>query len=457
MVMILKLIDKDLFYLHDSSGKLNLFSLTYPLAIQFVLNSLFGTVHTILMTYVSESAVAGIGVANTVLGFINNFSNLASCGMAILISYALGRGDKKKVNDLFTSGVILTVAILVFISIIGNFTAAPIIGLFNLKGTANDYGVWYFRLRLFSYIITGVINCFVALLRCCGKTLNILISSIVAGVTNIVFSYWVVKSDFFTDKVLGIVLSATVASLLSLCINLIPAVKLVKFSISAKIKDITDIVKLGFPSNLGLMFYSLSVIATTGMISNLGEVFVNANIYVSNITQYSPIISWSLYNANSVMLGRKFGNGRIDEGNRLVRQNAVISISGNMIVSIITLIFNRQLIGLFTKNETIIKYAFIMLIIDVPLEIFRACNHIYGESALVCAKDVMFTSTVGVASNWLIAVGGCWILCNLLGLGIVGAYLALMFNEMIRAIIFLVRWKKKKWEKNIKAESISVS
>ena len=67
--------------------------------------------------------------------------------------------------------------------------------------------------------------------------------------------------------------------------------------------------------------------------------------------------------------------------------------------------------------------------------------------ALKGAGDVRFPVSVGIASNWGLAVLGAWLLGERLGLGLVGVWMAMAAEEWLRGIVMLLRWRSGVWQR----------
>lgn len=48
--------------------------------------------------------------------------------------------------------------------------------------------------------------------------------------------------------------------------------------------------------------------------------------------------------------------------------------------------------------------------------------------------------------SWVVAVGGSYILGVKFGLGLIGVWLAMACDELVRAVIFAIRFKSGKWK-----------
>ena len=81
---------------------------------------------------------------------------------------------------------------------------------------------------------------------------------------------------------------------------------------------------------------------------------------------------------------------------------------------------------------------------EVFLELGR-CFNIVMVRNLQAVGDVRFPVLVGIASQWIVGVGVAWLLGIHFGLGLVGVWMAFALDENLRAVIFVIRWKRGGW------------
>ena len=104
---------------------------------------------------------------------------------------------------------------------------------------------------------------------------------------------------------------------------------------------------------------------------------------------------------------------------------------------------HRPLIGIFTADESAISLARQVLLVDILLEIFRAVNMVSDQSLNACGH-VKITLGASAISCWLFSVVLAYILGTVLGLGLVGIWLAFLGDELARAVFYLIYWGRHK-------------
>ena len=87
------LIDKEVTKVKTAEGYITLRGLFVPFFIEQILANLMGTINTLILGRFSDDAVAAVGAANQVLGFIYTFYAVICGGASVIISHRLGEGN----------------------------------------------------------------------------------------------------------------------------------------------------------------------------------------------------------------------------------------------------------------------------------------------------------------------------------------------------------------------------
>jgi len=114
-------------------------------------------------------------------------------------------------------------------------------------------------------------------------------------------------------------------------------------------------------------------------------------------------------------------------------------------ISVTLAAFSRQIFGLVTDSAEIIALGGRIMLIDIFLEAGRAGNLTMVRS-LQATGDIRFPILLGIASTWVIAVGLSFLLGVKLGFGLAGVWVAMASDEILRATIFLFRWRSGRWK-----------
>lgn len=109
------------------------------------------------------------------------------------------------------------------------------------------------------------------------------------------------------------------------------------------------------------------------------------------------------------------------------------------------LFINSDLVlRIFTDNTEILQLGKKILFLEFFLEFGRSINNILTRS-LIAVGDVKTPMIVGITGQWMIAFTLSYVFGKELGLGLPGVWIAMALDECIRALIYVIRFGKKRW------------
>ena len=284
-----------------------------------------------------------------------------------------------------------------------------------------------------------------------------IIFNIINVILNALFLY-VFNINPILAVALGSIISRTIGVLL-LFLILVFKIKIdisIKGLFPLKIKELKKLISIGLPAAGESFSYSLSQIVILAFINTIGTngVVINnlelisapaAKTYASMIALVTYLFVNAASQGMQIVLGRYIGAGENDLANKLVWKTMFISIIVSEIMSLLFAIFAGFTIGLLTSDINVINLCQKILYIEIALEFGRAIN-IVMVRALQTTGDVMFPTTIAIIFCWIIATLGSYLLGITFNLGLVGVWIAMSLDEIIRAAIFIFRWKGGKWK-----------
>lgn len=139
------------------------------------------------------------------------------------------------------------------------------------------------------------------------------------------------------------------------------------------------------------------------------------------------------------------GARRQDEVTKRVWESMGLAVVINVGLAVFFYSISDRAIGLFTDDLEILALAHQVLLVEIFLELGRAVN-IVMVGCLQAAGDIRTPMLVGIFGMWFCAVPFSYILGIHLGWGLVGIWIAMAADEILRGIIFIYRWQSGKWK-----------
>lgn len=239
--------------LYNQSVLKSFFQYLFPSLIGMSLLSVNIVVDGIFVGHgVGSAALAGVNVASPVYSIILSIALLIGIGGGTIYSIALGSGDKKKAQHIFTTSFIVVTFITVIVTVFSFIFIEEIGYFFGANEETISYVIEYVRIILVFSIFMAWESALSIFVRNDGNPFLAMISLVITSVLNIVLNYWMIFILHWG------VTGAALATAISIIIGLIILsthflkkscqLKLVKPQIH--FKNISNIFSIGLPSFL---------------------------------------------------------------------------------------------------------------------------------------------------------------------------------------------------------------
>ncbi|MBT2729558.1 MATE family efflux transporter [Bacillus sp. ISL-75] len=438
------------------SPQLNLLTITWPIFVELFLQVIMGSTDTIMLSYISDDAVAAVGVANQLIFLCILIFNFVSSGTAVVLSQYLGAGLKKDARTVTAISITLNLVLGLVISLLMVIFKTELLMLFHLPEHIAELGEQYLTIVGGTVFIQAVLITVSTTLRANGYTRDAMMVSILMNVIHLV------GNAIFIYGLLGFpemgVIGVSISTAISRAIALVIITKLMydRIPIKLKLKDylmidsiqIRKIMKIGIPAAGEQVCYNLSQLAITAIIAILGAVALTTRVYTQNIMSFILVFGLAMGQGTQILIGYKAGARDFDGAYLQLMKSLRYSLIMTVAIAILIAFFREPLIGFFTKDQDIVVLGSKLLLLCLVLEPGRTFNLVV-INALRATGDASISLVMAFISMWGISVPLAYFLGIHLGLGLPGIWFAFIVDEWFRGITMYFRWKSRAWEKKV--------
>lgn len=433
--------------------KMSLFKLGLPIFIQCFLSLCLGYVDTLMISNYNENSVGGLGNANQILGFLTLAFTVISSAAGVMIAQYLGAKLKEKLSEIYTVSIFFNlilsgvISLLLFVGCdtILNFMKVPSVMIPDAKAYIEIVGGFMF--------VQALIDMFSQIFRNNGKTMFGMLLALAMNIINVAGNYMFLYGPLKELElgVKGVAISTTTSRIISLIIAMLLFKYKIEGNISIKYlfpfpKEILfKLLKLGIPTAGENISYNIAQIIILMMVNSFNSVVVtNTKNFATIVSNFAYLYSVSAAVATSIIVGHAVGANEYEFAYERVikslKKSMVISVS----IAIVNCIISPFTIGLFSNNQSVISLCGKVLFICIFLEIGRTANLVIINS-MRAAGDVKFPTYLGMASMWGIAVVFGYLFAIVLDMGLIGLWIAMAMDEILRGIVVYIRWKRGGW------------
>src|SRR5688572_11830516 len=130
---------------HEPMTQRRVLALATPIIGENLLHTMVGAVDTFMVARLGAAAVAGVGMGFEFVFFIISILSAIDIGATVLVSQAIGAGDKHRANQLARQAIVWGLVLAIPMSIILYVLAPGIIALFGSEADVAVYATTYLQ------------------------------------------------------------------------------------------------------------------------------------------------------------------------------------------------------------------------------------------------------------------------------------------------------------------------
>lgn len=440
--------------------KFTLWVLAWPIFIELFLQFLLGAVDTLMVSRISDDAVAVVGFSNQLFQAMTVLFTTIASGAGILIAQKLGsskKHDARMIGIMAFSvttliGIVCSIILIIFPEQISTLLQLPE-GLLPLAGI-------YISIVGGGMVLVAMMATMSTVIRNTGNTKGPMYVAIGMNIIHVFFNYGFIFGAFGFPQwgLTGVAISTVASRLLAVILLLYMFLRSFEYKIQWKEFRLFnkplfgEIMKIGWPLGVNSSCWVFTQLILYSFIATLGSAELAARTYMNTLESFCFLLGSSIAMAAQIQIAHLFGAGRIKEAYRSAYRALGVGAIYVVVNAFILFIFGRQLLGIFTDDQTIIAIGASLLGMNLILQPGKMLNMALGNS-LNAIGDTRFTMYISLGSMWIVATGLSYVLGIQMGWGLIGIYSCMIADEYLRGVLSYVRWKRQKYLKKAEIHS----
>lgn len=221
-------------------------------------------------------------------------------------------------------------------------------------------------------------------------------------------------------------------------------------------KIIKRILHIGIPSGIENSMFQFGKLLTQSIISTMGTVAITANSVANSLSTLQHIPGIAIGAATVPIVGRCIGAEEKNQAKKYSRILIAAAFLGNLAVILVTTLFLRPIIGLYSLSDETIDLTVRIMLFHAAAAIILWPPSFSLPHVFRAASDVKFPSVISTVSMWIFRVGFSYLLapeqCTIFGLaipcaglGIMGVWIAMATDWLFRTIVYGIRFLSNRW------------
>lgn len=438
----------------------------WPSALEAFLAGLIGMFDTIMVGALKGDlgtrAIAAVGITGQPRMILLTFIFSLNVGVTAVVARRRGENDRKKANETLAQSLLVCFIIVLFMGVLGIIFAEPFMRFAGAGDDIIDFASDYFRITSVGYFFSSLGMVINAAQRGIGNTKISMHTNIIANVVNVVFNYLLIsgKFGFPALEVKGAAIATVIGNFVMFVICFIKVIKknngndeynflrlVFKWeNFKLKAETMKSVINVGSSALVEQLCLRVGFFMYVRIIAELGTVPLSTHQMCMNILGISFTFGDGLSIASSSLVGRSLGAKRPDMAiiYGKVSQRMALMISTGLFFIFTT--GRYFLIDLFTDDPEIIKVGAMLMIVIAVISPFQTSQVVISGS-LRGAGDTKFVAVTSFISVAVLRPLCSWVLCYPAGLGLLGAWLAILVDQLIRLILNFWRFSQGEWTK----------
>lgn len=429
--------------------------IAWPSVLESFFIALAGLIDTFMVSSIGPNAVAAIGLTTQPKFIALSFFIAISVSVSALVARRKGEQDKKMANQTMVTAMIVALLLCLIISSVFVIFTPQILKLSGSSPDTHDLGVSYFRIIMGGLIFNVISMTINAGQRGSGNTQIAFTTNLVSSLVNILFNYLLINGNLGFPKLgvagagLATVMGAIVAAIMSFSSlfrrSSYMSFKLIKkYALGFSNFIFKEILALGSNIFIENIAARIGFLVTAITAAKLGTDQFAAHNVGMNLLSLSFSFGDGMQVAAVALTGNALGARKKDEAIKYGKTCQEIGLSISIIISIILVLFRKNIFRMFFDDEKIIAMGSIITFYLIFIVIFQISQIIFG-GALRAAGDVKYTLAVSLISITFIRSAATLFFVNVLHLGIQGIWMGIMADQISRFVGLWTRFRKGDW------------
>lgn len=385
-----------------------------PLAATGILQQLFNAADiAVVGQFAGKEAMAAVGSNSPLIGLLINLFVGISLGTNVVIATAIGQKKTDIVNKAVHTSILVAIAGGIFLTVIGEILAAPVITLLGVPDDVYSMALLYLRVYLCGMPVILLYNFEASIFRSIGNTRMPLLALIAGGVINVTLNLFFVVILHMTVN--GVALATVISNFVSSLILFIKlrhtdaVIRVRKEEFGIDRQTLKRILHIGVPSGLQGMVFSLANIIIQSAINSLGTVVMAASSAAFNLEVFAYYVLNSFGQACTTFVGQNHGAGKEKRCNRTLWICLCLDALFSAVTCSLILLFAHTLLGVFNSDAEVIQYGTVRLqyiflgyVFSLFQEVISGYMRGYGVSLIpavctiagICGTRVIWIYTV---------------------------------------------------------------
>ena len=434
---------------------LDTFRIAWPSLIELTLAQLASMVDMMTVGKLHYSAVAAVGLTTQPIFLLMTVIMALNVGVTALVAQNKGAGRKDRAELALRQALMLNLVMAAVMTVLGILFAKPMVKFMGAKEDTLEQAAEYLRIRMYGFIGFGLTSTITAALRGAGDSRTAMIYNVIANASNVLFNYLLIFGHWGFPRLE--VAGAAWATILGQYIAFIIAVVFVMTKSERKYlhldlragfrpdgDTIAAMVRIGLPSMIEQLIMRVGMVIFARTVAGIGTLEYATHNICMNIQALSFMVGQAFAVSGTSLVGQSLGKNRKDMALAYGRRTVIFGILAACVLMALFFFFGGTIVSWYNDEAEVVRIGSIIMSFVAFVQPFQTMQFIQA-GALRGAGDTRSTAIVTLITVVFVRALLGLLFVNVFHWGLIGAWVALVLDQLLRTVLIFLRYRSRKW------------
>ena len=440
---------------HDFTQKL--LTLVFPIAFQQFMLALVSASDALMLGMLTQDSLSAVSLGSQVMFVENLFLLAMTIGLSMFAAQYWGKQDRAAVERIFGYVMKITAAVSFLFFLAGLCIPDVLMRIFTNEQPLIEGGKMYLRTVSPSFLLTGISQMYLCILKNTGRAAKSSVISSVSVVINIILNAVLIFGWFGLPElgIAGAAYATVIARATELIWCILETIKRdgVKLRLCHMLHDDKilrhDFWKYSLPVLGNEIVWGVGFTMYSVIMGHLGSDAVAANSITNIVKNLVACFCLGLGSGGGIMIGNALGAGQLDQakeyGSKLCRLSILCGVASGMVM----LVFSPLIFAVTDLSPAADTYLKWMLVMCSCYMVGKSVNATTIGGIFCAGGDSRFGFLCDTITLWCITVPLGFLAAFVWHLPVVLVYLIVNLDEFVKLPAVYRHYKKYKWVKDL--------
>lgn len=435
------------------------FSLTFPIAIQNLINVAVTSADVVMTGMVGEVALSAVSLAGQVQFVLTLFYFGISSGATVLAAQYWGKRNTRAVEQVLAISLRFALIFGALFCCIVVAIPSQVMMIFSGDAPVIEQGAAYLRVVGVSYILSSFSVIYLNILRTMERVVIAAVTYFISLLVNIAVNSVLIFGLFgFPEMgVVGAAVGTVIARIVEVGITCWYAHNKVK-EIHLKLPEVfrgvnrelfRDFLKYSVPVTVNELLWGAGTATVAVVIGHMGVSVVAANSVAQVMRNLAMVVALGVASAAGVILGKCIGAEQFEQAKVYAKKLIGLSVLAGACGSGVILLARPILLSSFSLSDQAAQYLSMMLFVMVYFNLAQSYNTVMIVGIYRAGGDIRFGLYLDASALWGVAIPFGALAAFVFHWDVTAVYMILLSDELLKLPLTTWRYRKRYWLRNI--------